>query len=203
MVERLALSPNPSPASGRGETTNGTDNAPASTGKAAGLLTPTSAGEAAGLLPSPAGGRGAGGEGRRLSRYAFAKSLRTRQTNAEERLWYFLRAHRLLGLKFKRQVPLGPYVADFVCMQYHLIIEADGSQHGTPADMARDRWLQAQGYTVLRFWNNQIDHEIDGVLESIRLAVLARGFVEPPSPVTDHAVPRPAGGQGRRIQGAP
>ena len=137
MVERPALSPNPSPAHGRGETTDA---------------------------------------------HEFAKGLRTHQTTAEERLWYFLRAHRFLGLKFKRQKPVGPYVADFICMEYKLIVEADGGQHGSVYDFDRDIWLQAQGYAVLRFWNNQIHDEIDGVLETIRQAVLARGFVEPSNP---------------------
>ncbi|MCA3184387.1 MAG: endonuclease domain-containing protein, partial [Cupriavidus sp.] len=96
----------------------------------------------------------------------FARALRASQTPAEQRLWYFLRDRRLLNLKFKRQHPLGPYVADFLCMEYKLIVEADGGQHGTFGDVDRDIWLREHGYTVLRFWNNQIHKEIEGVLEA-------------------------------------
>ncbi len=156
MDQRPALSPNPSPARGRGEPTVG-----------------------ASKLPSPACGRGAGGEGERLSNHEFVRKLRANQTAAEQRLWYFLRAHRFLGLKFKRQVPIGPYIADFLCIEYNLIVEADGGQHGSLNDFDRDAWLRDQGYSVLRFWNNQVHNEIDGVLEAIRQAVLAQGFVEP------------------------
>ncbi|GJG93243.1 endonuclease domain-containing protein [Cupriavidus pauculus] len=151
MDQRLALTPNPSPASGRGEQTNGANS-----------TTPS---------PSPSG-RGAGGEGRRLNTHEFARKLRTQQTPAEERLWYYLRDRRLLGLKFKRQAPIGPYIADFLCQEHNLIIEADGSQHGSLNDFDRDAWLREKGYTVLRFWNNQFHQEIDGVLETVRRAVL-------------------------------
>ena len=156
MDQRPALTPNPSPARGRGEPTVGVSK-----------------------LPSPASGRGAGGEGKRLSNHEFARELRAHQTSAEERLWYYLRDRRLLGLKFKRQKPIGPYIADFLCIEYNLIVEADGGQHGSLNDFDRDVWLRDQGYTVLRFWNNQVHNEIDSVLEAIRQAVLAQGFVEP------------------------
>ncbi|MWL86709.1 endonuclease domain-containing protein [Cupriavidus sp. SW-Y-13] len=190
MIEPLTLSPDPSPARGRGENTDG-------------------------LLPSPSG-RGAGGEGRRLTHHEFIRQLRSNQTTAEQRLWYHLRAHRFLGLKFKRQMPIGPYIADFLCMEYKLIVEADGGQHGSLSDFDRDQWLEAQGYTVLRFWNNQVHEETDGVLEAIRLTVLAKGLVEPPalspnpSPArgrgeqADCVLPSPsgrgAGGEGRRVK---
>jgi very-short-patch-repair endonuclease len=130
-----------------------------------------------------------------LSNHEFARELRSHQTDAEERLWYFLRAHRFMGLKFRRQKPIGPYVVDLICMEYKLIIEADGGQHGSLGDFDRDMWLCEQGYTVLRFWNNQILDEIEGVLEAIRQAVLAKGFVEPP---TLSPAPSPAGGRGEK-----
>jgi len=180
MVDRRsALSPDPSPARGRGENNVG--------GSGAG-----------GSLPSPACGRGAGGEGKRLSNHEFARKLRSHQTTAEDRLWYFLRAHRFMGLKFKRQKPIGPYIADFICTEYKLIVEADGGQHGSLGDFDRDAWLREQGYTVLRFWNNQIHGEVEGVLEAIRQAVLAKGFVEAPVLSPD---PSPVHGRGETAVG--
>ncbi|PLP98803.1 endonuclease domain-containing protein [Cupriavidus pauculus] len=135
-----------------------------------------------------------------MTNHEFAKELRSHQTAAEERLWYFLRAHRFLGLKFKRQKPVGLYIADFICMERKLIVEADGGQHGTLRDFDRDVWLQDQGYTVLRFWNNQIQDEIEGVLEAIRQAVLAKDFVEPPALSPD---PSSARGRGENPASVP
>jgi very-short-patch-repair endonuclease len=99
-----------------------------------------------------------------------AKALRSNQTDAEQRLWYHLRAHRFMGLKFKRQKPLGRYIVDFVCLERRLIIELDGGQHAEQAayDQHRDAWLRSQGYTVLRFWNNEVMQQLEGVLEQIR-----------------------------------
>ena len=78
-----------------------------------------------------------------------------------------------MDLKFKRQKPIGPYIADFVCFEIMLIIEADGGQHGNEADAKRDAWFKAQSFTVLRFWNNDILRDTDAVLEQIRQTVLA------------------------------
>ena len=100
-----------------------------------------------------------------------AKTMRSHQTEAEQRLWYHLRAKRLMDLKFKRQKPIGPFIADFVCMEYKLVIEVDGSQHGTPADARRDAWFEANGFTLLRFWNNEVLEHTDAVLEQIRLTI--------------------------------
>ncbi|WP_019447467.1 endonuclease domain-containing protein [Cupriavidus sp. BIS7] len=130
-----------------------------------------------------------------MTSHEFARELRSHQTTAEERLWYYLRAHRFMGLKFKRQQPVGPYIADFICMEYKLIVEADGGQHGSLGDFDRDVWLSEQGYTVLRFWNNQIQGEIEAVLETIRQAVLAKGFVESPALSPD---PSPVNGRGEK-----
>ena len=107
------------------------------------------------------------GEDRALNN---AKALRTNQTEAEQRLWYHLRAHRFMELKFKRQKPMGRYIVDFVCVERRLIIELDGGQHAEQAeyDQHRDAWLRSQGYVVLRFWNNEIMQQLDGVLEQIR-----------------------------------
>ena len=102
-----------------------------------------------------------------------AKTLRAHQTDAEQRLWYHLRAHRFMDLKFRRQKPIGSYIVDFVCWEQKLIIEIDGGQHAEQVgyDQRRDAWLRGQGYTVLRFWNNEVLQQLEEVLEQIRLAV--------------------------------
>ena len=117
-----------------------------------------------------------------------AKALRTRQTDAEQRLWYHLRAHRFMDLKFRRQKPIGRYIVDFVCHESWLIVEVDGGQHqeNVTYDRARDLWLQEHGYTVLRFWNHEVMQQIEEVLESIRQAVQR----------TLSPVPSPASGRG-------
>ena len=113
----------------------------------------------------------------------FAKTLRQTMTDAEQRLWKQLRAHRMDGQKFRRQQPIGPYVVDFVHFGARLIVEADGGQHAdSPHDMARDAWLRGQGFTVLRFWNDDILLHTDGVLESI-WAALRAAAPSPPAPL--------------------
>ena len=77
-----------------------------------------------------------------------------------------------MGLKFKRQKPVGSFIMDFVCFEIKLIIEADGGQHGNEADVKRDAWLKAQGFSVLRFWSNDILGQTDAVLEKIRQTAL-------------------------------
>ncbi len=122
--------------------------------------------------PLPPAGEGLGGEGAEGHRRMLnnAKTLRSKQTEAEQRLWYHLRAHRFLGLKFKRQKPMGRYIVDFVCLEQRLIIEIDGGQHSEQVDYDQDRdaWLRSQGYTVLRFWNNDVMQQLESVLEQIR-----------------------------------
>ena len=102
-----------------------------------------------------------------------AKTLRSHQTEAEQRLWYHLRAHRFMDIKFKRQKPIGCYIVDFVCVERRLIVEVDGGQHAEQLiyDQQRDAWLRVQGYTVLRFWNNEVMQQLEGVLEKIRLTL--------------------------------
>ena len=124
------------------------------------------------LSPSPARGRGVG---ERAVLIAHAKHLRAEQTDAERRLWYCLRAKRFSSLKFKRQKPVGPYIADFVCVRYRIVIEADGGQHGDLKDQQRDAWFTAQGFTVLRFWNHEILGETRAVLERIEEIVRELG----------------------------
>ena len=125
--------------------------------------------------PSPMSGRAkrGAGVGERANQLERAKFLRSNQTEAEQRLWYHLRGQRFLGLKFKRQKPIGAYIADFVCMEPRLVIEADSGQHGGDADMQRDTWFRTQGFTVLRFWNHEILGQTDAVLERIRQSVIA------------------------------
>ncbi|MBV8468085.1 MAG: endonuclease domain-containing protein [Burkholderiales bacterium] len=98
----------------------------------------------------------------------FAKVLRQNMTDAEMLLWRHLRARRLAGQKFRRQQPLGPYIVDFIHFGARLIVEADGSQHqGSASDELRDAWLKQQGFTMLRFWNDDILLHTDAVLEAI------------------------------------
>jgi very-short-patch-repair endonuclease len=98
-----------------------------------------------------------------------ARRLRRGQTDAERVLWLRLRDRRLNGWKFKRQVPIDRYVADFCCADGRLIIELDGGQHSTSteADAKRTEILEAMGYLVLRFWNNDVLKNTNGVLEAI------------------------------------
>jgi very-short-patch-repair endonuclease len=105
-----------------------------------------------------------------------AKALRANQTEAERRLWLKLRDRRLDGAKFRRQVPVGPYIADFACHAAKLIVELDGGQHAenAEADALRTGWLERQGFRVLRFWNNDVMANIDGVLERISAALQER-----------------------------
>jgi len=100
---------------------------------------------------------------------AHAKRLRTDSTDAERLLWSRLRAHRLFGLKFKRQQPIGRYIVDLVCFDAKLVIELDGGQHAdaVDTDATRDAWLNSQGFRVLRFWNNDVLSNLDGVLAAI------------------------------------
>jgi very-short-patch-repair endonuclease len=114
-----------------------------------------------------------------------ARRLRADATAAEIRLWRYLRQTPLAGSHFRRQVPLGPYVADFACMAAKLIIELDGSQHAEDRNKIKDdertRWLAAEGYRVIRFWNNDVVENIDGVLETIYKAIYESRELESPT----------------------
>ena len=122
---------------------------------------------------------------------AFAKGLPSQMTDAEQRLWYRLRAHRFLDLKFKRQAPIGPYVVDFVCLEYRLIVEVDGGQHADNVkDRRRDEWLRSEGYRVLRYWNNDVLKQTDAVVRAISMAI---GQSETPLPARFARHPLPQG----------
>lgn len=96
-----------------------------------------------------------------------ARTLRRNATDAEAKLWPRLRNRQLNGMKFRRQVPIGPYFADFLCREARLIVEVDGGQHDPERDNNRTTFLKAQGYRVLRFWNHDVLTNIEGVLTTI------------------------------------
>ncbi len=101
--------------------------------------------------------------------YQHARTLRKRQTPAEVRLWAYLREGRLQGVAFRRQHAIGPYVTDFCAPRHHLVIELDGSPHlqQEEQDVQRKEFLFSQGYRVLRFWNNDVMTNMDGVVTAI------------------------------------
>jgi very-short-patch-repair endonuclease len=97
-----------------------------------------------------------------------AQKLRNNATDAERRLWQHLSRRQLESFKFSRQIPVGPFVCDFVCREKKLIVEVDGGQHAEISrDAARTAFLKAQGYRVIRFWNNDVLGNMDGVLQTI------------------------------------
>ncbi len=102
-----------------------------------------------------------------------AKQLRKRPTEAETKLWNRLRRKQLDGLRFRRQAPIGPYIVDFFCPTAKLVVELDGGQHATQEayDERRTQWLEARGYQVRRFWNNDVLENIEGVLGEIQRSV--------------------------------
>lgn len=110
--------------------------------------------------------------------------MRLNATDAETRLWKHLRRHPMVGSHFRRQVVIGPYIADFACMAARLVIEVDGSQHGTSQtqrDEARTKWLENEGFRVMRFWNNDVMQNPAGVVEAVYAALhgLAQSEPEP------------------------
>ena len=142
-------------------------------------------------LPSPASGRGAGGEGKREGKnenkaanpnytpappaklppdlLRHARAMRNQATDAEKLMWRMLRNRRLRDAKFRRQRPIGRYIADFYCAEHRLVIELDGGQHAGQQtyDAERTAFLEQRGLRVLRFWNNQVLNETEAVLECI------------------------------------
>ena len=123
-------------------------------------------------VPSPLVGEGQG-EGLKevyINLKETAIELRKNSTDAERLLWRHLKARQLDGLKFRRQEQIGRFIADFVCYEKNIVVEADGGQHAyeKTKDEERTQWLNSQGFSVLRFWNNEILTNIEGVMESIR-----------------------------------
>ncbi len=104
-------------------------------------------------------------------RNILARVLRTNSTIQEERMWNLLKNHQFHGLKFKRQQPIGNYIVDFICKEAKIIIEIDGGQHNKDNNIENDKirteYLESKGYKVLRFWNNEIYENIEGVLKRL------------------------------------
>jgi crossover junction endodeoxyribonuclease RuvC len=127
-------------------------------------------------LSPPSGGEGRGEGGHR------ARQLRSNQTDVEKRLWAKLRAGALDGHKFRRQHAIGPFIADFVCVERRLVIELDGGQHALAKDAPRTAYLQQWGFRVLRYWNNEVSQNLDGVLTAIRAALAVPPLTQPSPP---------------------
>ena len=120
-----------------------------------------------------------------------ARQLRKNLTDAEKRLWQILRLRQVKGLKFRRQFQVGRYIVDFACPSRQLIVEVDGGQHAEQVeyDDERTKWLESQGFRVLRFWNNEIQMNLEGVKETIYNALGKKG--QPPT----LALPQKGGGE--------
>ena len=120
-----------------------------------------------------------------------AKSMHRVMTDAELKLWNELRAHRLMGMSFRLQIPIGPYIVDFACSAHHLIVEVDGSQHSdtehAERDKARSVYLKASGWTILRFWNDDVIRDIDNVCQHIVIEAGLAG-AEMPAPAREELV---------------
>ena len=124
---------------------------------------------------------------------ANARRLRAEMTSQERRVWGKLReVNRLLGTHFRRQAPIVRFIADFADYGRRLVIEVDGGQHGGARDIERDEWLRREGFVVLRFWNNEVDGNIEGVMRVVLDAVEAAGAVAGAPPPR----PSPTGGEG-------
>jgi very-short-patch-repair endonuclease len=148
------------------------------------------------VLRKSHGGKGEGASSPAVVR---ARSLRGRMTDAERKLWYMLRGRRFADAKFRRQVPLGNYVADFLSFEKRIVVEVDGGQHlGSMSDIARDDWFHSQGFTVVRFWNNDVLKNPEGVFTQL-LAIVEESTPHPArSARTRSEPPSPTRGEGRR-----
>ncbi len=119
-----------------------------------------------------------------------AQELRNNATPAERLLWRQLSRRQLNGWKFSRQMPVGPFVCDFMCRELGLVIEIDGGQHSeNPGDATRTAYIESEGFRVVRYWNNEVRDNLPGVIENLR-ALLDRA----------HPLPPPASGRGRAAQ---
>lgn len=116
------------------------------------------------------------------STLAIARKLRKQSTDAELRLWYYLRARRTLSLKWRRQHPIPPYIADFYCHQAKLVVELDGGQHNGDLDSRRTAYIHSQGIEIIRFWNHDVLLNTESVIDEILRVVQARTLSPNPSP---------------------
>jgi very-short-patch-repair endonuclease len=119
-----------------------------------------------------------------------ARRMRKNLTDAEKKLWRYLRLRNIGGNKFRRQQSIGKYIVDFVCLEKKLIVEVDGGQHSENVayDSERTAWLESEGYRVLRFWNNEVLEDVEAVLEVIVMALNESELYHPdPDPVLGYA----------------
>lgn len=125
-----------------------------------------------------------------------ARDLRKKLTPQEVKLWVKLREFRQLGFHIRRQSPIGRYIVDFECRKARLVVEVDGGQHhldaGIQSDARRDKFLRSRDYLILRFWNHEVDQNLDGVLSKI-MQTLNGGSFSPPDASHGEAPPSPAG----------
>ena len=123
-----------------------------------------------------------------------ARGLRQHSTDAELALWMRLRSRQLAGWKFRRQVPMGKYIVDFVCFERKVVIEVDGGHHQEQAryDTTRTTWLESQGFRVFRFWNHEILTDVEAVQEALLGALQG----DAPSPQSPSPQPSPIKGEG-------
>ena len=153
--------------------------------------------ELGGVVPSPLVGEGQGGGAATMPRIKVspvqrgrAKALRQTMTPAETLLWRHIKAHRINGLGFRRQMPFRNYVVDFACLSAKLIVELDGASHddlaAQGADAHRDAFFASQGFVVMRFTNEQVKTNLEGVVEAIRQVASERLRVSPPSLTLPH-----------------
>ncbi|MDE0405028.1 MAG: endonuclease domain-containing protein [Nitrospira sp.] len=131
-----------------------------------------------------------------MNKPAKAQELRQHSTDAEQALWKHLRNRQLAGYKFRRQVLIGKYIADFVCFERKIVIEVDGGHHQEQAlyDTDRTTWLESQGFQVLRFWNHEILAEAEAVQEALLVALQQSS----PSPDSPSPQPSPVKGEGEK-----
>lgn len=115
----------------------------------------------------------------------YSRRLRRDLTDAERKLWQYLRAGRFDGLKFRRQHPIPPYIADFCCIEKRLIVELDGSQHNAQVDAVRTGFLESSGWSIVRFWDNDVLLETEAVLDAIWNEVSDRTLSPTPLPTGD------------------
>ncbi|GLS77944.1 endonuclease domain-containing protein [Oharaeibacter diazotrophicus] len=131
-----------------------------------------------------------------------ARRLRADMTGHEVLLWTKLRDLRPYGANFRRQAPIGPYIADFAWLAGRLVIELDGDHHGHDdgaKDRVRDAWLESRGFEVLRFWNNELTENLDGVLDTIFQKIVEHGADPTPPAVPAVDPPRKGEGSGSRL----
>jgi very-short-patch-repair endonuclease len=151
--------------------------------------------------PSPLAGEGGLRRRRRTGEGALtltkaARKLRSRMTDAERKLWFALKDRRFEAFKFRRQVPVGPYIADFLCFESRLIVEVDGGQHAESVrDTERDAWLAQNAFCVVRFWNNDVLRNLEGVLTSLAAEL---NKTPHPSSRLRETPPSPARGEGKK-----